>query len=63
MVCRKVSYPTRVEAKRDVKIITANRKRYTRKAKNVRKSNKKLRPYKCLRCGFWHLTSRASYRS
>lgn len=39
-----------------------------KEAKHVRtvvskKENKKLRIYKCLDCGHWHLTSRKTYRA
>lgn len=56
-MCQKVPYQSKAEALREVRMIYAFRKKFTRKAATDRKGLKKLYSYECPRCGKWHLTT------
>jgi hypothetical protein len=61
-MCNKAKYPTREEAKADARLIHVQRKRFSRKTCHSAKSGRKLHPYWCRYCGFWHLTSQRPRR-
>jgi len=51
-MCNKIGYKDKSEAKKEILFIKrANRKSETQQYK-------KLRPYKCPYCEYWHLTSK-----
>lgn len=58
MTCFKMSYETKAEALKDIKMINARRIRFSVKCGRSAKDGRKLRAYYCERCGNYHLTSR-----
>ena len=53
--CNKSAYSSKSDAVKDAKYIKASQRgqKHLHQAKNERK----LTPYPCVHCGFWHLTS------
>ena len=56
-MCQKIKYGSRAEALKDILIIKNTSKRYSKRFKDAPKNSRKLTPYECRVCGFWHLTS------
>ena len=56
-VCNKVDYPTRAAALHDIARIKIQSRYRSKKHAKARKSNRKMWPYECRKCGKWHLTT------
>lgn len=62
-MCSKIPYHTRDEAVRDAKMVQmAYRNSRNLRRRGGAKSGRKLRPYLCPFCNFWHLTSKRKHR-
>jgi len=57
-MCQKIPYEDRAAALADADYIRKQRRYFSKNLGKTAKSGRKLRPYRCPRCGFWHLTTR-----
>ena len=56
VMCQKVKYTTKSDAKDAIKQIAFDRRKFSKKpSKN--KGGRKMRVYECHLCGYWHLTT------
>mgnify|MGYP003592146043 CR=1 FL=1 len=57
-MCQKIPYTSKSDAAKDYKRMQAEKRRFSRRrAKHERKGDKKLYPYLCPSCHYWHLTT------
>jgi hypothetical protein len=55
-MCNKIGYKSKSEAKKEARLMSIQHRSRSKKSKMT---SKKLRPYRCPNCKWWHLTSLA----